>query len=296
MRVDPRCLRTFTAVVRLGSFSEAARELGYTQSAVSQHVAALEADLGTTLLTRRPVAPTEAGTRLFEHAGTILLRLDAARADVVRVAAEPPGMLVLGATPLSAPAAARIVAAARRSRPALGAAVRVAGRDEIATAVATGDLDAAIVDGVAAPGDSLPLPETGVPVAAVAEEPLALALPPGHPLSSRAGVRLEDLVDARWIDAPGVATPLAALAMLARADGFRAALRYDGLDVGGLLALVDAAQGIALLPARAVGRGIALAAPPLVHRVELLAAGDPVARLVASVFADAVRATPAPAA
>jgi len=294
--VDPRFLRTFTAVVRLRSFSEAARELGYTQSAVSQHVAALEADLGTPLLTRRPVAPTEAGTRLFEHAAAILLRLDAARADVVRVAAEPPGRLVLGATPLSAATAARAVAAARRARPALGAAVRVAGRDEIATAVATGDLDAAIVDGVAAPGDSLPLPETGVPVAEVAEEPLALALPPGHPLTGRDGVRLEDLVDARWVDAPGVATPLAALAMLARADGFRTALRYDGLDVAGLLALVDEAQGIALLPARAVRRGIPLAAPPLVHRVELLAAGEPVARLIASLFAEVVRATPAPAA
>ena len=294
--MDPRFLRTFTAVVRLRSFSEAARELGYTQSAVSQHVAALEADLGATLLTRRPVAPTEAGTRLFEHAGAILLRLDAARADVVRVAAEPPGRLVLGATPMSAAGAARVVAAARRSRPALGAAVRVAGRDEIATAVATGDLDAAIVDGVAAPGDSLPLPDTGVPVAEVAEAPLAVALPPGHPLTGRAGVRLEDLVDARWIDAPGVATPLAALAMLARADGFRAALRYDGLDVLGLLALVGEGQGIALLPAGIVRRGVPLAAPPLVHRTELLAAGEPVARLVAGVFAAAVRATPEPAA
>ena len=294
--MDPRFLRTFTAVVRLRSFSEAARELGYTQSAVSQHVAALEADLAATLLTRRPVAPTEAGTRLFEHAGAILLRLDAARADVMRVAAEPPGMLVLGATPLSAAIAARAVAAARRSRPALGAAVRVAGREDIATAVATGDLDAAIVDGVAAPGDSLPLPDTGVPVAEVAEAPLAVALPPGHPLTGRAGVRLEDLVDARWIDAPGVATPLAALAMLARADGFRAALRYDGLDVLGLLALVDEGQGIALLPAGIVRRGVPLAAPPLVHRTELLAAGEPVARLIAGVFAAAVRATPAPAA
>ena len=291
--MDPRHLRTLAVVARRASFSAAARELGYTQSAVSQHVAALEADLAATLLTRRPVAPTEAGTRLFEHAGAILLRLDAARADVVRVAAEPPGRLVLGATPMSAAGAARVVAAARRSRPALGAAVRVAGRDEIATAVATGDLDAAIVDGVAASGDSLPLPDTGVPVAEVAEAPLAVALPPGHPLTGRAGVRLEDLVDARWIDAPGVATPLAALAMLARADGFRAALHYDGLDVGGLLALVGEGQGIALLPAGIVRRGVPLAAPPLVHRTELLAAGEPVARLVAGVFAAAVRATPA---
>src|ERR1700750_2770553 len=85
--VDPRFLRTFAAVVRLRSFSAAARELGYTQSAVSQHIAVLEADLGATLLHRRPVTPTEAGTRLLEHAGAILLRLDAARAAVARAGA-----------------------------------------------------------------------------------------------------------------------------------------------------------------------------------------------------------------
>jgi DNA-binding transcriptional LysR family regulator len=271
--VDPRFLRTFAAVVRLESFSGAARELGYTQSAVSQHVAALEADLGTTLLHRRPVAPTEAGVRLLEHAGAILLRLDAARADVARVAAGPPGRLVVGATPLSAAAAGRAVAAARDERPALAATVRVAERDTIAIAVATGELDAGIVDGVAAPGDPLRLPETGVPVAEFSEEPLAVALPPAHPLAGHAP-RLEDLVDARWIDAPGVTTPLPALAMLARADGFRPALSYEGLDVGGLLALVEAGQGLALLPARVVARGVPLAAPRLVHRTELLGPAD----------------------
>src|SRR5918997_4515955 len=121
--MDPRNLRTFATVVRRASFSAAARELGYTQSAVSQHVAALESDLGAQLLVRRPVAPTEAGSRLLEHAEPILLRLEAARADVVRVAADPPGRLVLGATPLSAALAAGVVAAVRRDRPALDAVV-----------------------------------------------------------------------------------------------------------------------------------------------------------------------------
>jgi DNA-binding transcriptional LysR family regulator len=293
--VDPRFLRTFAAVVRLRSFSAAARELGYTQSAVSQHIAGLEADLGATLLQRRPVAPTEAGTRLLEHAGAILLRLDAARADVARAVAEAPGRLVVGATPLSAGIAARTVAAARRARPPVTVAVRVADREAIAVAVGTGELDAGIVDGAAAPGDSLPLPETGVPVAAFAEEPLALAVAPGHALARRATVRLEDLVDARWIDAPAVTTPLPALAMLARADGFRPALRYDGHDVAGLLALVEHGQGIALLPARAVAHGVALSAPPLVHRTELLAVDvaehpDQAPALLARVFAEAAAA------
>ncbi|MET9068909.1 LysR family transcriptional regulator, partial [Streptosporangium sandarakinum] len=70
--MDPHLLRTFVTVVRRRSFSAAAEELGYTQSAVSQQVAALEADLGLTLLRRRPVAPTRAGERLLEHAGPLL--------------------------------------------------------------------------------------------------------------------------------------------------------------------------------------------------------------------------------
>ncbi|NUS03412.1 MAG: LysR family transcriptional regulator, partial [Nonomuraea sp.] len=82
--MDPNLLRTFVTVARHGSFSAAATELGYTQSAISQQIAALEADLGLPLLSRRPVEPTAAGLRLLEHAGPLLLRLRAARADVLR--------------------------------------------------------------------------------------------------------------------------------------------------------------------------------------------------------------------
>src|SRR5215218_4808598 len=123
--MDPRFLRTFVTVARLGSFSGAARELGYTQSAVSQHIGVLESDLGALLLLRRPVAPTEAGARLLEHAEPILLRLDAARADVAKVAAGPPRSLRIGATPLAVGHAAELVA------PALAVTVRVGARDEM---------------------------------------------------------------------------------------------------------------------------------------------------------------------
>jgi DNA-binding transcriptional LysR family regulator len=264
--MDPRFLRTFVTVVRLGSFSGAARELGYTQSAVSQHIGVLEADLGTALLTRRPVEPTEAGARLLEHAEPILLRLDAARADVARVAAGPSQVLQIGTTPLAVRFAVGLVA------PASTVTVRVACRDAIARAVATGELDAGFVDGVAAVNDPLRLPETGLMVADVHEEPLAVAVPDGHPLGGR-DVALEALVDARWIDAPAICAPLDELAAIARADGFRAALVYDGSDVAGLLALVAAGHGLALLPRRAVAHGLDLAAPALVHRTERLMIG-----------------------
>ena len=263
--MDPRFLRTFVTVVRHASFSAAARELGYTQSAVSQHIAVLEADLGAVLLERRPVAPTEAGARLLEHAEPILLRLDAARADVARVAAGPPQRLRIGTTPLAAAFAAEQVA------PALAVTVRVGARDEIARAVATGDLDTGFVDGVAAAGDPLRLPETGA--VAWRRSPRSRWRSPRRSTTrSRAPVRLEDLVDARWIDAPAICAPLAELAAIARADGFRAALTYDGSDVRGLLALVAAGHGLALLPERALD-GVAalpLVEPRLVHRTERL--------------------------
>jgi DNA-binding transcriptional LysR family regulator len=266
MLMDPRFLRTFVTVARVGSFSRAAAELGYTQSAVSQHIAVLEADLGTALLSRRPVAPTRAGERLLEHAEPILLRLDAARADVARVVGGPRRPLRIGATPLAVGFAVARVDAARADT------VRVADRVAVARAVATGELDEGYVDGIAAVNDPLRLPELGLLVDEVHEEPLAVAVASDHPLLGRT-VALEDLVDARWVDAPAVCAPLDELSALARADGFRAAVRYEGADVAGLLALVAAGRGLALLPRRAVADALALSGPPLVHRTELVRIG-----------------------
>src|SRR5260370_42712224 len=81
--VEANLLRTFVAVARLGSFSAAAAELGYTQAAVSQQVAALENDLKTRLLNRRPVEPTAAGPRPLQHAQPIPPRPHGRRAPVV---------------------------------------------------------------------------------------------------------------------------------------------------------------------------------------------------------------------
>src|SRR3954466_15845037 len=68
--LEPRRLLTFREVVRRGSFSRAAEALALTQPAVSQQVAALEREVGLTLLHRRPGGPalTEAGELLLGHA------------------------------------------------------------------------------------------------------------------------------------------------------------------------------------------------------------------------------------
>ncbi|MFD8642038.1 LysR family transcriptional regulator [Streptomyces zaomyceticus] len=271
--MDPHLLRTYVTVVRLGSFSEAARELGYTQSAVSQHIAALETDLALPLLTRRPVAPTPAGERLLEHAGALLLRLDAARADLDRFAAAPRATLDVAASPLALHA--RTLAAL----PATGVTLRAMPRERVPVAVATGEADAGLVDGVAAPSDPLLLPDVA-PLAAtgVAEEPLAVVLPTSHPLAGRTGLRLDDLVDARWLEAPTAGIPLDRLRAVhggSAGRGFRTALRYEGGDPRTLAALAAAGHGLALLPLSVAtdvpgATAVPLVAPRLVHRTELL--------------------------
>lgn len=272
MAMDPHLLRTFTVVARLASFSAAAQELGYTQSAVSQQVAALEADLGVALLSRRPVAPTEAGARLLDHAGVLLTRLAAARADVVRMTTTPVVRLVVGAGGCAfGPTAARALAQVRGAMPRAEVAVRWLERAAAVPAVVAGEVDAALVDGAVAPTDPLRLPQTeGLAVSAVGEEPLAVLLPPGHPLAGRDGLRLADLTDALWLDAPGAAVPLADL-RAALPGAYPVGVPYAGGDTRVLHDLVRAGHGLALLPRSAAGpSAVALAAPPLVHRVEVV--------------------------
>jgi DNA-binding transcriptional LysR family regulator len=281
--MDPHLLTTFVAVARHGSFSAAASELGYTQSAISQQIAALEADLGLMLLSRRPVEPTPAGLRLLEHAGPLLLRLRAARADVLRAAARPRHRLRLAATPLAVnPVLAARLARARAEQPRLEVSVHAGGREQIGAMVAEGEADLGLADGIAAPSDPLRLPDAGpMTTAGVTEEALVVALPAAHPLAGRAALRLADLADARWLRTP--LCPLERLRDLV-GDGFAAALDYQGDDVHTVVNLVAAGHGLTLLPASALPastlpasappasalRGIPIAAPRLVHRVELL--------------------------
>src|SRR6201996_3026825 len=180
--VEAQLLRTFVTVARLGSFSAAAAELGYTQAAVSQQIAALENDLKTQLLNRRPVTPTEAGIRLLEHAEPILLRLDAARADVTRMTKTPPATLVIGVTPLAGATSALAPALAelRTRMPRVDITGQTGTRDEPANRVAQGKLDLALTQSLTAPGD--PFPERS-PVSAVGltQTRVAVVLPVGNP-------------------------------------------------------------------------------------------------------------------
>src|SRR4051812_40211153 len=98
--VELRHLAALQAVAQAGSFGRAAQRLGYTQSAVSQQIAALERVVGERLIERpggpRPVTLTEAGRLLLAHADAIVARLKAAQADMAALREGEAGTLRVG--------------------------------------------------------------------------------------------------------------------------------------------------------------------------------------------------------
>src|ERR671939_1337376 len=93
--LDVRRMRVLREVAVRGSFSAAAESLSFTQSAISQQIAALEREAGCTLVQRnaRGIRLTEAGEALVRHADAILSRLSEAEAELEAIAGLSGGRL-----------------------------------------------------------------------------------------------------------------------------------------------------------------------------------------------------------
>jgi DNA-binding transcriptional LysR family regulator len=276
--VDTRLLRTFHAVVEHGSFTAAASALGYTQSAVSQHVAALETSLGVELFRRRPFGLTPAAVRLAEHAGSILQRLDVAASELRAADRRQP--VRISASPFAAahPRVAALMTAAGATQ--RGGRLTISSTEAAVDAVARGHADAGAIDGIVSAADPLAASDPGLLTSVVVHVgPLGVVLPADHPLALRTSLAWTAVADARWLDAPEIAPRAApgAAELLRRRSG---TTTFSGHDGAALASLVAAGHGLALvpmwwLPGHTVPTAagvvtIALRDPPLVHRIELV--------------------------
>src|SRR5918998_6854809 len=189
---DIHRLRAFALVADLGSISAAASVLGYTQSAVSQQLAALEREVGTPLIDRsqRPLRSTRAGTLLRPHVDRVLAALGSAEAAVEDVRGGTP-RLRLAAFPSAlssfVPAAIRDL---RRAHPQLVVQVLQLETPEAVERLRGGDADLAVVHHM--PGAAVP--ETaGLQRHRLLVDHLHLVLPEGHRLPRRDAVSVADL-------------------------------------------------------------------------------------------------------
>ena len=96
--MDLRQLRYFAGIVQAGSISRAADQLHVAQSALSHHLASLEAELEAQLVTRGPkgIQLTEAGSVLYRHAEAILRHVEFAKQDAMSALNVPSGRVSIG--------------------------------------------------------------------------------------------------------------------------------------------------------------------------------------------------------
>src|SRR5215212_6531889 len=145
--LDVKRLRVLREVAAKGSFSAAAESLAYTQSAVSQQIAALEREAGTRLVERsaRGVRLTEAGHALVRHADVILARLADAEAELEAIAGLRGGRLRLASfASAGATVMPRAIALFRERHPAVELTLEPAEPDEAPAKLKTGEIDVAL--------------------------------------------------------------------------------------------------------------------------------------------------------
>lgn len=196
---DSRHIRTFHEVVKAGSYSAAARSLGYTQPAITQQMKALERSVGTPLFIRvgRRMRLTEAGEALSRHAETILDSLTAAQAQMGSLTRLRSGRVRVCAFPsASATLIPEAVARLAIDHPGVRVELQESEPPDSLHRLVRGECDITLA--FTYPGLREQVPEELVEIPLM-EDQLTVLLPIGHPLARRRAVKLADLAEERWI-------------------------------------------------------------------------------------------------
>lgn len=246
--MDPRRVLIFRDVVRAGSISAAARDLGWTQPAVSQHLRALERSAGCALLVRTSsgVELTEPGRVLLARADEVAAQLHMASEEMADLTALRRGRVRLAAYPS---AAATLVPAAlarlRHEHPAIDVELTEAEPPQARALLTSGDVDVALVFAY----DDPPSDSADVEWNALGEEPVLLVLPTTHPQYGPEPT-LQDLSEADWI--VGCEQCRAHAMARCEAAGFTPRVRHVTDDYVVVQKLVAAGLGVTMLPRSAL--------------------------------------------
>lgn len=250
-------LQVLSEVVSLGSFSAAAEALSYTQSAVSQSIARLEAETGAPLVVRgrRGVTPTPAGAALVAHAERIFDQVREAEADIAAVMGVRAGRLRVGSFPsggatLMPPAVARF----RRSHPDVVLTLEDGEPEEIVPRLRAGELDLALL--YEFPGARPRRRRLGAGLRSVRllEDPIRVAMPVEHPLAAKSKLVLADLRDEPWVQTSAASPYAKHVVATCLAAGFEPTVAFESDDFDTVQGLVAAGVGLALIPRLALNR------------------------------------------
>jgi DNA-binding transcriptional LysR family regulator len=238
-------LRVCREIALAGSFSAAARSLGYSQPAISRQVAALEAAAGYRLFAREPrgVTLTPAGSAVVEHAGRVLAAVAALHHELDGLGDRLAGRVALGAFPAATSVLVpRALARLAVDHPGLTVALHEAATPALLRDLRSGRLGVAVI-GV---GAGLPDYDLGGLAAhPVRTVDLCVAVPEGHRLAGAGRVPVAELAGEAWIAGAGAAGDPQFTAWPTLVDPV---IRYAVRGWPARLGMVAAGLGICLLP------------------------------------------------
>jgi DNA-binding transcriptional LysR family regulator len=274
-------LRVLAEVVRRGSFSAAAEALSYTQSAVSQAIARLEAETGAILIVRdrSGVRPTAAGATLVEHAESIFARIEAAETHLAAVLGVRTGRLRMASFPSAGATLMPLAIAGFRERhPDVALTMAEGEPEEIAPRLRAGEFDLALLFQFPSERER----HGGrLRTQLLLEDPMLVALPAEHPLAGKPALSLADLRDQDWVQTSATSPCARFVVRSCLAAGFEPTVTFESDDYETVQGLVAAGVGVALIPDLALTR----VHPGIV--VRSLAPRSPARRVVAATLAAA---------
>jgi DNA-binding transcriptional LysR family regulator len=246
--LDVRRMRVLREVAQRGSFSAAADSLAYTQSAVSQQIAALEREAGTRLVERnaRGVRLTDAGRALVEHADAILARLADAEAELEAIAGLRGGRLRMAAFPSAgATIMPEAIARFRDRHPAVELSLEPADPEPALVKLRAGEVDL-VLD---ITGALRPPREDGIERLHLLDDPMYVALPTGHPLAHKRNLSLEELAEESWILGTTGSCPDASIFLHScQLAGFEPHVTFNSDDYFAIQGFVAAGVGASFIP------------------------------------------------
>jgi DNA-binding transcriptional LysR family regulator len=248
--MELRQLAYFLAIVEERNFTRAAQRIPIAQPAISQQIGRLESELSQKLFirSRRGIRLTPAGEALLPHARAMLAGAKHAREAVAALRGLLTGHLAFGfVQPLPDRRLLGLLGTFHREHPGIELRLIEDETDALLTALATGELDAALI-GLG----RYDRPPPDMESLLIAREPVVVAVHPEHPLAGRSSIALHALRDTPMVTLTSASKQRSNLEAACRAAGFPPRIVAETSDLGVTIELIHEQIGVAVLPQSAL--------------------------------------------